>query len=291
MADKARVPIIDRNGKQTHVWKKNDDGTHSIQRIKEFVDYRNTSSVGGKGRDQNPLGQFIDAFWEANHDMKARIDDYLALKESEPAKGADNRHDLWERAKSRTGAEIFEQTLAIADLIREIELELTGHEANGHALYSETDHENGVKELKLQKSILAQQLERGNIHEEWALHPLVYRTQEDSVQKARDIYGSTKHEFDTINGGKGLIFTYQDPSDHEIEFRIDRLGNVGYFSDERTGASYSNSTNIDFPHQDDEGRYQLKGWGGDKLPANFREDIIMIATGNAYAYGNGAAIK
>ena len=233
-----RVPIVDKNGKQTHVWKLDDEGKHSIERVQDITHIG--ASYVNTGND--PMQTAMDEIYDAVQKVKASVQELPQNIDAIP--------------------KIVTAALEAGEGILALELELTAQEKTFNELYEEEDYTVGVTELRFQKSELLNQLEQAGLAQAPGtaaiLTPRITRTWETGVRAVTELYGQPSVVQELPNGASNFVFNNRDNPimSGDTIIQVNRLGNVTKFENDQgtfTAAS------IDFPIVQPTGEIKLRG--------------------------------
>jgi len=256
---KSRQAIIDKNGKHTHVWKIDDHGRHSVDRI---------SNVKAPIKNSNG---FISNGLENSLDKLEVVQDNIE-QAAELLSQTDNPEH-----RMNVGSIITGLAIEAEESIMELELNLSAHEQEDNELYSEDEYSYGIQELMFRKASIASTLKStGILDGPNAISYRVSRTWQDGTQDAELVFGKPTFTQHLSNGSTNLVFENESG---ETIVTINRLGNVTRFNNGKEGGTYMTS-GIDFPVDQGDG-LRLKGEFGPGVSAEDRKKIIFISTGQS----------
>ena len=275
---KNRVPIVDKNGKSTHVWKSDDNGRHSIERIAGTGVTSAANSASG-----DPVSDLMDDLWTDTQAIRVLSTSLAGI--SEMRKNNQDATPLLEAVMNtgkQSGTEmIMEAAFSAQDNIEKLDAELTAIEQQNPYDLDEEDRESydvGVGELRLQKSQIKEHLDKaGVLSGASILSPRITRTWEDGIAAAKEIYGEPTIEQDLPNGGSTLRYGDPDADAGWHEVTVNRLGNVTAFN---TPEGSFSASSIDFPVATPTGDVELRGETEGKLTMQDVQRIVFISTCN-----------
>jgi hypothetical protein len=272
-----RVPIVDKNGKQTHVWRSDDKGFNAVERIASAAAPEPASFIP----QSDAMSDAMDNLWDDVSALGRAADSIKKTRElrnSESVGGAANAL-LWNNTAAKQTEVVYEHALSAQSHIEDLEAELTAFENTPLDDRDAEDteyYETGVIELRFQKSNIFKHLTTAGVFDKPTfLSHRVTRTWEASVDAAKEIYGEPDIEQELPNGS--TTFRYDKTDDGGFrEFTVNRMGNVTRFN---SPEGEFIASNIDFPINGLTGEMILRGESNGGLTMQDSQRIAFIATG------------
>lgn len=269
---KNRVPIVDKNGKATHVWRVDEDRRNVVERVPAAP---NTPQP--RNALEEPISHHLDKLWSEVQDAKSASAVLTDITKSEPAHNSP-QHDEWEAGERKAVQNLVTAVLGAQGYIEDLEAELTAFEEADPADRDAdwTDLYNvGVGEVRLQKSELLRHLQDANVDKAESLSPRVTRTWEQSVAAVEEVFGRATITQDLPNGSSTFIYYNSNGENNWKDITVNRLGNVTRY---RANNIEFEASSIDFPVSQN-GESVLRGTLEGRLPEQVAKDIVYIATG------------
>lgn len=260
--NKRKVPIFDKNGKATHVWKTDDNHLHSVERIPAQPNIAQPKNVL-----EEPLSVQMDKLWAAVTSTELAVTDLQELEQSAPSSDS-----------AKAVGEVIDNALEAQQHIEDMEAELTAFEEADEDDKDEDWRDlytAGVAEIRFQKSRLLGYLNDGHMIPSPIFSPRITRTWEAGVAAVEELYGNADVVQELPNGSSVFRFGKDDEDWREIT--VNRLGNVSRFNTPRGEFS---AASIDFPVASANGDTVLRGVSDDgALSLRDHQSIVYISTG------------
>jgi len=276
-SSKNRVPIVDKNGKATHVWKMDENGFNKVQRVAGAA--APTIQDTSKG-----MTDAMDDLWTQVQAAKRSVEMMNGLDKVEPA--ADNpARAAWDKEYKQAHSDLIDAAIGAGAYIEDLELELNVYEqmdSEDRDDDFEEDYNVAVTEIRFQKSELKGYLKEGGVLDSPNfLNSRVTRTWEDGVAAAKEIYGDNPSLVQELPNGSTTLRYESNPgaigSDTGWrEITINRLGNVTRFNREQGDFT---AASIDFPVATPTGGMKLRGDGQENISMHDAQVIAYVSTG------------
>lgn len=263
-----REQIVDKNGKLTHVWKLNDQGHHTVERIKGIA------TVPPRPVYNNPLHSAVEALREVTDKLIYASNECVMMSSGEPPANSPE-HSEWKGQYDRAYTDLHSYAFEAQGVIEDIELELNAHEAEGE-LYDDDEYRESVQALLWYKEDIYRALNKAGVFERpGILSERVLRTALTGEQAAGEVYGEARETQVLPNGSSNYVFSNGDGTDTIVQ--VNRLGNVTRFSNGKEDGDFE-AASVDFPISRPTGT-ELRGEYGRGITAEDVDRIIYIATG------------